>query len=184
MRFVAKYRNFTHGIRSETAMVLATGRVQVIEDEIIATFRPADVLEHEKEYVLKIFTFSGMPTEVDEVTPIDPGFRLSAYDSVEDAKLRGWDDDTREMVEQKLLESPSHGVDFVMVPALQIPIPWPSYDEIRSPKRILALTRELGIDPEFVLRYERNNEARDDVIAALQAEAEPEPQPDDDLVEA
>lgn len=98
------------------------------------------------------------------------------FDTDLEAVQNGWDVDTKEMVERKLLglcaREPSR-LKLIEREAVRAVAPWPTYDEADADKAV-ALARQLGLT-EAALAYERENRARPAVLDALaSADAEPE----------
>lgn len=113
-----------------------------------------------------------------QVADIRGGF----FDSIEAQKRLGWTDDWREMVERKLDEVASSRPDYVqkVVPVhVPAPIPWGTYDEL-SPDEIVDLAPKLRLVSQ-ALRYERENQNRDEVTVMLEVALEqaglPNPEP-------
>lgn len=116
------------------------------------------------------------------------------FDSEIAQEIEGWTDSERELVEQKLLKQCDITPEWIQPwEDPKVAAPWPSYDEA-EPKRIPALAIEFG-NVGHALSYERQNQAREDVLAALEKanggrqeqpepEPEPEPSPDEDALVA
>src|SRR5262245_28519952 len=115
MRFVSQYGNYWTQLRPELTEAYSNGAIRQIQAPIYARFVQGDLLQHEHEAALLSFSFPGRYQERDEATPVDPQHRISTFDSVRTAEQHGWDDELREWVEQRLLASPHHGIDFIHV---------------------------------------------------------------------
>lgn len=150
-------------------MVLANGNRQVIQQGVTADFHHGDITEWERRLALEKFLFNGMPTELDEVTPIDPTYRLSSFDSadIDDPELR-------KETEEKLMTSNMNGIDFIAVERPKLAPPWPTYDVWKPGKgnpfipSLLEKLVEDGISLESTLVYERENLNRSHVVEALE----------------
>src|SRR5262249_38545665 len=112
----------------------------------------------------KHFKFNGMPVEEDLLTPVDPTYRLSGFDTT----IQGWGDEEREELEQRLADASVSG-DYIIIETPKRPAPWPGYDKLKSAAKIADLTQATGSDVEGVLAYERENLNRPEVIEAVQA---------------
>lgn len=100
---------------------------------------------------------------------VDPRTRLSVFDT-EWAQLQfNWTDADREYAEERLLNLPGRlGNEYIQIEENKAPLPWPTYKTFVSPERIVAFMREGGYDPEVVLRYERDNENREEILTAVE----------------
>lgn len=93
---------------------------------------------------------------------------------------KGWDADTKEMVERKLLglcRTQPERIQYRERDAVKAALPWPTYDSLDA-EQVLQLAPALGLVEE-ALAYERENLDRPTVIDGLTAEA-PEELADDD----
>lgn len=113
-----------------------------------------------------------------QVADIRGGF----FDSQEAQERLGWQDEWREMVERKLDEVAASRPDYVqkVVPVhVPAPLPWATYNE-QTAEEIIELAPRLRLIAES-LRYERENEARSELVAALEgltyANGLPNPEP-------
>lgn len=173
VRFISQFRAYTHTIRAPYEEI-RNGRNIVIEKGLDADFKPLDLTEREREVGLAHFRFRGAPVvpgpgNSPGSDPFDMSYRLSSFDSIEAQKRLGWTDEERELVEKTLMESSEYGLDFILVEDAKLPTPWPSYEKDTT-KKILETVKTLGHDPEDIVAYERQNQNRAELIAALQEE--------------
>ncbi len=115
--------------------------------------------------------FHGMQ-EDESGRPLPIEIRLAVFDS-EVAKLANhWSDEVEAEVVEWLRSNPRYGVDFVEVVPAPVGKPWPGYDGVDDPDRIIEIAGDIEADLNAVLRYEKENAKRDWVIAALEREIE------------
>jgi hypothetical protein len=174
VRFVAQYSNFNINIRNPKKRYTDFG-VDEIEPEIIAQFDRGNWNQHDLEVALRVFQFKGLFQHEDEATPVPPTYRLAVYDTDEQAELQDWDEETKAMVEQRLLTAQSFGRDFVLVEEVAMEPPWPTYDSYEGRAEDVAMqVLDLGFDPEQVIAYEESKwgQKRPDVVEALRAAVE------------
>jgi len=127
----------------------------------IAQFEQSGMRDHEIQEALSRWTFSGLPEGVNPLT------RIGVYDPEANAIAADWDDEARKRVERKLwLQAEDHPGDLAFVLSPRQPLPWPSYNT-DTPEEILTFQERLGIDPENVRRYEEENQARPEIVAAM-----------------
>lgn len=115
---------------------------------------------------------NGRPVQVADI-------RGGFFDSVEAQERLGWTDDWREMVERKLDEVAASRPDYVqkVVPVhVPAPIPWVTYDEL-APDDVVDLAPKLNLVAES-LRYERENQNREEVVLMLETVLESAGLPD------
>jgi len=182
VRFISQSRRFSVQVRPEHGVV-ENGMWAVKVPAIYADFWQDDIREHELAIAEKSFNFHGRTTEMDTVTPTPIITRLSVFDTIVAAAAQGWDDETREKVEEFLLHRAEQtgNINFMFVPEREINPPWPRYNEFRgSIERLLARLREDGFDLNDVLTYEQSQYGlrRPEVIAALAAEIAQGPGPE------
>jgi hypothetical protein len=123
--------------------------------------------------------WSGLPDGVDYRAYV------SSYNTEDQQRMLGWDDETREYVEQFLLNHQDNGNKYIQaVPPAQVEgLPWPTFNELHH-SRVLIVAREIGADLNEVLAYERTHKARPFVIEGLEKAIERNPQPVEELVTA
>lgn len=167
MRFISKHRGYKMGIRpAAISGYTPHGEPIISSQDLIAHFRPGGASRWEIDQALKHWDhFPGLAEGE------NPALRLSWFDSEFAQHIHGWTDEERETVEQKLLSAPNCGPDYILIEEEKAPKPWGSYDKISAPKQIVSLMIETGTDPEVVLRYERENGKRQEVLDAVEAAA-------------
>jgi hypothetical protein len=111
------------------------------------------------------------------------GAYIGSYNTDDQAAMHGWDDETKEHVEQFMLNYQDYGRSYVMAvePSEIADLPWPTYNELHH-TRVISVAKEIGADFNKVLDYERKHKQRPVVIAALERELEENPTPDEELV--
>jgi hypothetical protein len=185
MRFVAQYGRPLVKLQNERAMHLADGRSEVLDESIIAEFSTSGVMQTDIEVAKQSFKFRGLYQEEDQATPANPIYRISVYDTDEQAEQWGWEhewDDEKvrrhqgmnkkEWIEQALLKAGTYGQIFVQVPEKPVEPPWPTYDEFDgTPEALVDGVEALGFPFERALDYEASKwgQQREPVILALQA---------------
>lgn len=190
MRFVAKYKRYTVVFQREIVEHYATGQSRELQPYLGCEFDLyGSMTPHEVSVARDTFENYGLPTEVDNVTLIDPLYRFSVFDTVMFAKQKGLDDAKRLELEEFLLSRDEYGSDYVMVEELRLVPPWPTYDKFRgvrglpTAQGIARKVEEDGYDALEVVAYERQNANRQDVIDALESLGAPAPA-DEELIEA
>lgn len=171
MRFVAQNSALRVGIRPEKTTVTRDGEHIVRQEGITAEFRAWSFSQRDLEVALGSFQFRGLYQNEDQATLVDPAYRLSTYDTDEEAERWGWDEETKAFVERRLLEAGSFGEVFTIVPELEIAPPWPKYNDFDGDADALVLfVHNLGLAFEEVLAYEESKwgPQRADFIEALQ----------------
>lgn len=128
---------------------------------IIAQFSKQGITEYEREAALEHFRFKGIAEGE------DPLRRISSYDTDQEAAQYGWDKKTKEEIERVL--DLRQGVDYFRVDKPRAIAPWPTYDKT-PPGKVLQMVSDMGIDPDAVMEYERENKNRPQIIEALEAE--------------
>lgn len=172
MRFISPYSRYKLIIISQQTELMSSGQQRVIAPGFIAEFREGDVRMWEADYAREHLTFRGTVTEEGSERPIDPvPGRVGSYDT---AHIQN--EELRKEVEEKMLAHHDHGRDFYMVEKPARPAPWPTYDAMtgggrgKTTAKVLAeQVMELGLNPEDVVLYERENQNRTEVIEALEA---------------
>jgi hypothetical protein len=171
MRFVAQYPDFAVGIKAEKSRLTSDGEVILREEGIIASFSTRGWEQRDLEVALASFQFKGLYQHEDEATPVNPAYRLSYYDTDEMAETYGWEEDTKAMVEQRLLSARSYGRAFVVVPDVPLDPPWPLYNDFDGTPQemVLVCHSVIGVPFEAVVEYEKSRwgRNREDVIEAF-----------------
>ena len=103
---------------------------------------------------------------------VDPASRISMYDTDMEAKVRGWDDEKKQVVEEVL--DRTSGYVHVRLEIPKTPRPWPGYDDIKGVKgntaaaQIVQLVKDTGSNVHDTIKYERENANRQSVVEALE----------------
>lgn len=193
MRFISKSARYQTCFKRDVTEHFATGESRVIQPMWNVEFKPDQWLAHELEVAKATFANRGMPTEIDEVTPVDSTYRFGTFDTGEFQQQHaseGFDDARRKELEMFLLNHEDYGSTFVMVETPRLAPPWPTYDEFRgvrglpTAERIAEKVREDGYEVAAVIAYEVANAHRQDVIDALEALTSGPAVTDDELVSA
>lgn len=169
MRFVSPYRKHQIAAIKEEWTLRQTQNGPTpwkTKDGVILSFQQGVLMPHEIEAALKHFNLRGVA--YDE----KPERRFSVVDTEALQIQNKWPDELRQEIEQILLSKN----DVLHVPRVQVPKPWPTYDEFADGpnlvKRIIDTLRLIGADAELAVRYEREHLNRADVVEALEREAE------------
>lgn len=167
MIFLSKWPGHKFFAIGQQVEPMPMGPPKVLHPGYVCRFKLQGLADWEYEAAKKAFTFSGMVTEEDG-TPIDPiPQRVSTFNTE-------WvPEQFRSEVEQVMLKNV--GPDFILAEKPREPIPWPTYDQVRGGGRgittaaaIAERVTDLGLNPERVIAYERENQNRSDVIKALE----------------
>ena len=163
-RYLSKYAAFKKTVL-KGASTLVQGpdgpRVEQTRQPVIALFQQSGVSLWERELAKDRFGFRGVAEGE------DPWRRVSAYDTDEQAKRLAWTPEQKASAES-LLDA-QQGADYFRVEKPRLAAPWPSYSTTAS-GRVLELVRELDIDVEYAIEYEKENKNRSTVIRALENE--------------
>jgi len=166
MRFISQHRGYHLALRGPSISgYQPTGEAIISAKALAAEFTQGGASPWEIDEALERWegVWSGLAEGV------DPRSRLSVFDTEWAQKEFEWTDEEREYVEQKMLNlSGRIGNEYIQVEEITAPLPWPSYKTFNSPERIVQFMREGGIDPEVVLRYERENLNREDILEAVE----------------
>jgi hypothetical protein len=168
-RFVSSHRNYSHGVRNGVPAHLGPdGRMVPEQTELSADFTPDLRTEEDTALAMASLQFRGLPI-FEDGRPVQPHFRISVFDS-EVAKLQnGWtDEDEAEVVDALRTRGPigSMYVEVLPVPAEK---PWNGYDSLTDADKVVELALAIDADLTKVAAYERENKARHEVLAALDA---------------
>jgi hypothetical protein len=184
VRFISKSAKYQTCFKRDVVEHFATGESRTLQPLWNIEFQPDGWLAHELAEAKARFINRGLPTELDEVTTVDPTYRFGSFDTAafqREHASEGFDDARRVEMEEWLLQHPDYGHMFFEVAAPTLDPPWPTYDKFRGnqgmalPARIAEKVREDGYDVGEVLAYERANANREDVVAALEELAAGEP---------
>lgn len=120
--------------------------------------------------------WSGLPDDVDR------HLYISTYDTMKKQSENGWDNRTREFVEDTLLKHSDNGIRYIVVKPPQDleDLPWPNFNQTHH-YHIVKVAKEIGADLDQVLEYERTHKNRKVVVDALETELG---RTEDDLVPA
>jgi hypothetical protein len=175
MRVISQNTNHVVQIRPMRQRALGDGGVEVTQDPIYAAFTPVEqggfLYDAEKEAAERHFSFPGRTQHEDQATPSDVSYRLSVYDTDEEATKNEWDAETKHLVEEtfrrKALTAPQN---IMVVEVTPIPAPFPAYDTYAGdPAELVLKLAEDGHDLATVLHYERTfGPKRPEIIAALE----------------
>lgn len=170
-RFVAQYPDYVVGIKGEKSRLTVDGEVILRESSISAPFSTRGWTQRDLEVAMDSFQFKGLYQHEDEATPVNPAYRLSYYDTEEQAKIFGWDEETEALVIQRLMSARSFGKAFVLVPDLPVDPPWPLYDDFdgSAEEAVLIAHNVIGVPFESVIAYEESKwgKQRPDFIEAF-----------------
>lgn len=165
--------NLGPAIREKYVLAL-DGQRDLTQESVAVQFTREYIMQDDIDFGLAHFQgqFKGVALEEDKVTPEAPDWRISVYDTEAEAANHGWDEETREKVEQYVSNHKAYGISFVKIEPVvkEITKPWPSYNNTHHFK-VAALAEELGLLEE-ALAYEQANRARESVIAALEEKIE------------
>lgn len=191
MRFVAKYKRYTIVFQREIVEHYATGQSREIQPYLGCSFDLyGSMTQNEVEVARRTFENYGLPVEVDMITLIDPLVRFSVFDTDVFAAQHNLDADKKAELEGFLLSRDEYGSDYVMVEAVRLLAPWPTYDAFRgvrglpTAQAIAKKVEEDGFDVDAAIAYERENANRTDVLDALEGLSAQVPATEEDLVEA
>lgn len=170
MRFISRFGRYGVSIRPEIVEAYANGGRKVTQAPITAIFEPYKLTVEERLLATTSWTFNGFYQEQDEVSIVQPDYRIGAFDSREAQLTHGWSDEERKEVERILTDLAERFPNDMLVIADRVLVaPWPNYDIFDG--TILDLTTKIladGYSLADVLAYESDNQARLDVIAALE----------------
>jgi hypothetical protein len=168
-RFVSPHRNYSHGVRGHLPQRLGPYGDHLPEQpELEAAFNPDIRTDEDLALAKSTFKFRGLPIYEDG-SPVDPGYRVSVFDS-EVAKLKnGWTDEEEQMVVQALREEGPIGQMYVEVTPSAADKPWNGYDVLDDADRIVELALGINADLDQIILYEEQNAKRKNVLDALLA---------------
>lgn len=171
-RFVARFRNYRHGIQNGRMMVLADGQQQELKPEIIAAFEPAQAVltEDEIQFGIENLNHKGLPIDRDRNVAFSPRSRISGFDSEKYARERGYTDEEHDLIVQVLRDSRRNGIAFIELPTSggsRLEKPWKTYEETPV-KEVLKVAKAAGLDFADVLTYEKANRNDPTVVLLLE----------------
>lgn len=163
-RFVSRYGNYSVGVQSLVKEHYGTGESKVLKPRIDAQFHNHLVTDEDFAVALSSFTFPGLPEDFDTNAHISPRYRVSVWDSEVAQREEGWSDEQIDMMIARLREGV--GVDHIELVSAPSKAPFPAYDTL-SVEEILQIVKLTSIDPESVVKYERENQNREELIERL-----------------
>lgn len=172
-RFVSRYGAYSHGVREEIAEHFAKG-TRVIQRGLEAQFGAHGLTDDDVQYALQTLAFHGLPEDRDTGLEVSGRSRLSLFDSEKYAKEKKLTDEEHDLIVDTLRESERNGIDYVEIVPLPATLPWNGYDKLTSAETIVEITIATETPVSSVLAYERENQNRADVIAALEEIGESE----------
>ena len=167
-RFVARYGNYSVGVRSATQERLGhDGKMIPGLRRLDANFQNRLVNDDDVAMAVATFQFRGLPEDTDTNEHISPVYRLGVWDSEEARAFEGLSDDEVDLIIEALRKDVGYGQDHVEVTAPAAAAPFPNYD-VLSVEEILQLLKLTGIDVQAVIAYERENENRESLLKRLE----------------
>lgn len=174
-RYVSQYAAFGVQVLGPTSQVIqgenGLPQIRQVSEGYRAQFRQQGLLPWEEQMALERFNFRGVAEDENPIAR-----RCSVFDTEQAQREEGWDNETREQVEARL--DALQDQNYFRADTPKAKKPWPTYDEAQASK-IATIVAELGISVEEVVRYERENANRADVLKSLAVE-----EADEILVEA
>jgi len=168
MRVISKHGRTRTLCRPGQHEAYANGVVRTIERELVAEFEPWLLTPPERELAIAEWAFNGLYQEQDEVTTVQPDYRIGLFDSEAAQDRHGWTDEEREVVEQKLVREAERDPSYLVVGSFTAP-PWPRYDEFRgTPGQLVRRLVEDGHDLDAVLAYEREHQNRPKIAEEIE----------------
>ncbi len=140
---------------------------------------PSWALEQAMENTTFMGAWHGLPDGVNY------GAYVSSFDTDLAAEQLRWDEETKDFVEEFMLNHVDYGKRYVLAtPPREVEdLPWPNYNDTHH-SRIVITAREIGADLQACLDYERDHKARPFVINLLEQALEETPQATEELVPA
>jgi len=169
MRVLARYGRYMVQVRPQISEAYANGAVKVTQTPLLAEFREGLMTPEERALCKQSWTFNGFYQEQDEVTPVEPDYRLGLFDSIKAQIDNGWTDEERRLVEEALERTAVREPNSVIVVhEARLEPPWPTYDSFTgSVNELCTKIAEDGYDLETVLTYEEENQDRPEIVAAF-----------------
>lgn len=173
MYVISRSSALTVPIRAQSTEYTSTGVVKEVHRALSVQFhRNAGAPDWAKAAVSKLPGFGkGMGHNE------DPFSRVGVVDTDEEAKRQQWTSEEKKVVETALIGAKSNGIEYVICSAPKTARPWDKYDEFvgtDAVEKILYTVELIGADPAMVLRYERENDNRPEVVDALESLIEEE----------
>lgn len=172
MLFISNAAGYTLKLRGAKPIYTPKGDLLAVEPKIKAVFQHGTA----PRWAIEQATASGLVvTGKPDGTDFQPYF--SSYDTSSAAELEGWDEETKEWVEGRMLANPAFGSTYILAEPVRLKPPWPAYNDL-LPKgqfteemvaeKIGSVTVESGYDPAAVIAYEAENANRALVIKELE----------------
>lgn len=168
-RFVSSHRSYSHGVRNHIPAHLGPDGKMVPEQTALqAQFTPDLRTDEDTAVAMAHLQFRGLPI-FEDGREVGPFYRISVFDS-EVARLQnGWTEEDEALVVKTLRENGPIGAMYVEVVPAKADKPWNGYDELTDADRVVELALAIDADLTKVAQYERENRARPEVLAALDA---------------
>lgn len=169
MRVIARYGRYAVQVRPRVTEAYATGASRVIQRDLVASFHEGGLSPEERALAKSSWSFNGFYQEQDEVTQVEPDYRIGVFDSIQAQNDAQWTDEERQSVEQELVRL---AIDYpntlLIIADERIAPPWPNYDAFTGSLNALCKkVMEDGYPLEAVLAYEEENQDRAEVVVAL-----------------
>lgn len=175
MRVITQYPGMVAQIRPQRQRSLGDGSIEITTEPIYAPFKSVEagamIYENEEAAALRHFSFHGNTQDQGEAIPTNPMNRLAVFDTDEAAQAEGWDADTKQRVEERLMQMVmEEPASFLIVTDTPIAPPFPRYDTYDgTATQLVVKLIEDGYDLELTLHYERVfGQKREEVIEALE----------------
>lgn len=169
MRVIARYGRYAVQVRSQITEAYATGHTKVIQGQLIAHFHEGGLTPEERGLAKANWSFNGFYQEQDEVTPVEPDYRIGLFDSHVAQAQQGWSDEDRRTVEEELARlAVLYPTTLIVISQERALPPWPNFDSFTgSLNELCSKIVEDGYPFEGVLAYEEENQDRPEVVQAL-----------------
>lgn len=132
--------------------------------ELAAQFEHG-LLTYEDAAAVKAHYSKLIGTNEDEAgRPLDPTYRFSAWDSEVAQLQNGWSDEETQQVIEALRKGV--GNDYFEIEKAPATKPWNNYDDMDA-EQIVATALAIDADLHKIIEYEKANQFRTDVLAAL-----------------
>lgn len=188
MLFVSRVTHYQFTVRSTVDLITSNNTGIPVRSGLTIEFRPGGIPEWARQQAAA--TFGHQPGVAHDE---DPTWRYSMFDTDAEAHMRGWDSETKALVDERLLTGLGYGDDHILVEKPKLPAPWPNYDKLvprgkRTADMVAQLiadkVRDDGYDADTVVAYESENLNRSEVINAIRQAAARDEEPKEELIEA
>lgn len=160
-RYISKARAFKKAVVKAHMQLVNTQygpEMREVTQPIIALFRQGGATPRELELAKERFRFRGVAEGE------DPLWRISIYDTDEEARAHNWSPELKAQIEQAL--DAGQSPDYFKVEKDPAKKPWPLYDET-APEDIEGLALSTGVPIVDVMAYEEENQNRPKVLKVL-----------------